>query len=103
MREGVNWYLNQEFLVEARRAPALTPTPLPRERGYIKSFKAVDHMQRLKRILIATGVVLLVMLLIGFLLPSGWQVERSIVIRAPAATIFPYINNLKNGRVWAVW
>lgn len=60
-------------------------------------------MQRLKRILIATGIFLLVMLVIGFLLPHGWQVERSIVIRAPAAVIFPHINTLKKWREWAVW
>ena len=60
-------------------------------------------MQRLKRILIATGIFLLVMLVIGFLLPNGWQVERSVVIRAPAAAIFPHINNLKNWRAWVVW
>lgn len=60
-------------------------------------------MQSLKRILIATAVVLLVMLVIGFMLPSVWQVQRSVVIHAPVASVFPHINSLKKWREWAVW
>jgi uncharacterized protein YndB with AHSA1/START domain len=60
-------------------------------------------MQRLKRILIATVAFLLLLLAIGFLLPSVWQVERTVVIRAPAPIIFPYLNNLKQWREWTVW
>jgi hypothetical protein len=60
-------------------------------------------MQRLKRILIATVAFVLLLLAIGFLLPSAWQVERSVVIRAPAATIFPYLNSIKQWRAWTVW
>ncbi len=60
-------------------------------------------MPRLKRILIATVAILLLLLVIGLLLPSAWQVERSVVIRAPAATIFPHLNSLKRWRDWAVW
>jgi len=60
-------------------------------------------MQRLKRILIATVAFVLVLLAIGFLLPSTWQVERSVVIRAPAPAIFPYLNSLKQWREWTVW
>jgi uncharacterized protein YndB with AHSA1/START domain len=60
-------------------------------------------MQRLKRIFIATVAFLLLLLAIGFLLPSVWQVERTVVIRAPAPIIFPYLNNLKQWREWTVW
>jgi uncharacterized protein YndB with AHSA1/START domain len=60
-------------------------------------------MQRLKRILIATVAFVLLLLAIGFLLPSAWQVERSVVIRAPVPTIFPYLNSLKQWREWTVW
>jgi len=60
-------------------------------------------MQSLKRILIATVAFLLLLLAIGFLLPSAWQAERSVVIRAPAASIFPYLNSLKQWRDWTVW
>lgn len=60
-------------------------------------------LQSLKRILIATGIFLVVVLVIGFMLPSTWQVQRSVVINAPVSAIFPYINNLKRWRDWAVW
>lgn len=60
-------------------------------------------MQSFKRILIAIGIFLVVVWLIGFMLPSFWQVQRSIVINAPAKTIFPHINSLKNWREWVVW
>ena len=60
-------------------------------------------MQRLKRILIATVAFVLLLLAIGLLLPSAWQVERSVVIRASAPSIFPYLNSLKQWREWTVW
>lgn len=60
-------------------------------------------MQSLKRILIATVAFVLLLLAIGFLLPSAWQVERTVVIRAPAPIIFPYLNSLKQWREWTVW
>jgi hypothetical protein len=60
-------------------------------------------MQRLKRILIASVAFVLLLFAIGFLLPSAWQVERSVVIRASAPTIFPYLNSLKQWREWTVW
>ena len=60
-------------------------------------------MQSLKRISIASGVFVLLLLAIGFLLPSAWQAERSVVIRAPAPSIFPYLNSLKQWRAWTVW
>ena len=43
------------------------------------------RMQSLKRILITTVACLLLLLAIGFLLPSTWHAERTVVIRAPAA------------------
>lgn len=59
-------------------------------------------MQRLKRILLATGIFLLVMLVVGFVLPTYWYAERSVLIQAPPGVIFPYVNNLKKWREWAV-
>lgn len=60
-------------------------------------------MQSLKRIFIATMAFLLLLLVIGYLLPSAWRAERAVVIRAPASTIFPYLNSLKQWREWTVW
>ena len=59
-------------------------------------------MQRLKRILLATGIFLLVMLVVGFVLPTYWYAERSVLIQASPAVVFPYVNNLKKWREWAV-
>lgn len=61
------------------------------------------RMQSLKRILIAVIAILLLVLGIGFMLPGAWQVERSVVIRAPATSIFPHLNSLKQWREWTVW
>jgi hypothetical protein len=61
------------------------------------------HMHSLKRILIATAAFVLLLLVIGFLLPNTWQVERAVVIRAPASAIFPYLNSFKQWREWTVW
>lgn len=56
-----------------------------------------------KRILIATAAFLALLLAIGFLLPGIWHAERTVVIRAPASTVFPYLNNIKRWREWSVW
>jgi len=60
-------------------------------------------MQSLKRILIATIAILMLVLSIGYMLPGTWEAERSVVIRAPAAAIFPYLNNLRQWQTWVVW
>lgn len=52
---------------------------------------------------IALGVlaaILLGFIVIGFLLPSGWEVERSAQIDAPPEEIFPY---LERAEAWALW
>lgn len=59
-------------------------------------------MQRPTRILIATSVFLFALLVLSFLLPNYWHVQRSIVIEARAETIFSYLNSPKNWREWMV-
>jgi Polyketide cyclase / dehydrase and lipid transport len=46
------------------------------------------------------GVILL-LLIVAFLLPRHWSVERSIVIAAPPAAIYPLVANMKSG--WPQW
>lgn len=54
--------------------------------------------------ILATTLVLLLLLVAGaWLLPAEWQVERSMVIHAPAAKIFPYVNSLKKWHDWVAW
>lgn len=55
---------------------------------------------KLVRILAATLTLLLLLVAAAWLLPAEWQVERSIVIHAPAGKIFPYLNSLKK---WPDW
>ncbi len=58
-------------------------------------------MQIVKKMVIWLGVVILILLGIGFLLPSRWVVKREIVIQASPATIYPFIANFEDG--WSQW
>lgn len=60
-------------------------------------------MHVLKRIVIMTIALLLLLTGAGFLLAGGWQIERETVIHAPAATVFPYLVNLRQWQAWTVW
>ncbi len=53
----------------------------------------------------ALGVSILVVLvgLFSFTLPSAAHIERSITIQKPTSTIFPYLNNLKKFNEWSPW
>jgi uncharacterized protein YndB with AHSA1/START domain len=51
----------------------------------------------------AFGLLALVMIgfmVVGILLPSGWETERSRVIAAPPEEIFPY---LERAEAWGLW
>jgi len=49
------------------------------------------------------GVLFLVVLVMGFLLPKAWRVDREILIHREAESIFPLISNPKNWQEWSVW
>jgi hypothetical protein len=53
--------------------------------------------------MLATVALLVLLLVAGLLLPKDWQVERSVVVGAPASAVFPYLNSLKRWREWTVW
>ncbi len=57
--------------------------------------------QFLKRFfnIVITGFVIIVLL--GLVLPSKWQVQRSQMMNATPAQIYPYISNFKTG--WGQW
>ena len=58
----------------------------------------------LVRLLFRVLLILLVLLVaIGLLLPSAAQVERSIVIDAPAEQIFPHVNSMRAFHAWSPW
>ncbi|MDG0815175.1 SRPBCC family protein [Bdellovibrio svalbardensis] len=58
-------------------------------------------MKVIKFILGSALGAILILVAIGFFLPSNWRVERSIIIKAPPEKIYPYIANIKTG--WPQW
>jgi effector-binding domain-containing protein/carbon monoxide dehydrogenase subunit G len=56
-----------------------------------------------KKILIGIGVLVVVVLLIGFLMPGKMEVSKSISINAPAEYAFEEVNNLENNPKWSYW
>ena len=60
----------------------------------------------MKILKISLGVIVglaLLLFLGSLLLPSQWQVERSIHIKAVPAEVFPYANNLTKWPEWTAW
>ncbi len=60
-------------------------------------------MKTLKRILIGLVVLVVAAVAIAYILPRHVALDRSIVIAAPAETVFPLINNLKEFEKWSPW
>jgi hypothetical protein len=53
-------------------------------------------------VLILIGLVV-IFALVGFLLPAEYKVERSTVVKAAPAQIFPFVNELPNWQLWMAW
>jgi Polyketide cyclase / dehydrase and lipid transport len=51
---------------------------------------------------VLVGIWVLLML-VGFVLPGHYRVERSVVIAAKPAVIFPHVGDLRAWRDWGVW
>jgi hypothetical protein len=58
-------------------------------------------MKFLKIALIVLLSLVALAVLVGFCLPSAWRVERSAVINAPPAAIYPLVADFKTG--WPQW
>jgi len=59
-------------------------------------------MNKFLKLVILTPILLgFSILLIGFVLPSQWQVSRSIIINKPPQAIFGYVANFRIG--WPQW
>lgn len=56
-----------------------------------------------KKIFIAIAAVVAVFLVYVALQPADYMVSREITINAPAAKIFPYLNNQKLAEKWEPW
>ena len=60
-------------------------------------------MKWLKRVAFAVVAVIALLLVIGLLLPSGFKVQRSMQIAAPAAKIYPLVADPRQWKQWTVW
>lgn len=60
-------------------------------------------MSLIKRILWAIAALLLLLVLVSFFLPGTVHIERSKVIKAPPATVFSLVNNLRTYDDWMPW
>ena len=55
----------------------------------------------LKKIVIGLVVFILLLVIVGFFLPSEVVVERSVEITASSADIHPHVNNLRSWKAWS--
>ena len=60
-------------------------------------------MTFLRRLVVSLLILLLLLLAAGLFLPKTAHVERSVVINAPAETIFPLIADFKAWERWSPW
>ena len=60
-------------------------------------------MSLIKRILWGVAALLLLLILVSFFLPGTVHIERSKVIKAPPATVFSLVNNLRTYDDWMPW
>jgi hypothetical protein len=57
----------------------------------------------LKKILLVLVILVIVMVAIGFFLPSRYRVERSATMNAKPDAVFTHINTLKKWPEWTAW
>lgn len=60
-------------------------------------------MNVLKKVAIAIGSTLVLLLIIGFLLPGKVHVERSTTIAASPEQVYEYVGKLKHWPDWTAW
>ena len=60
-------------------------------------------MAALKKTLIVIVALMVLLVGIGFILPSEFRVERSVTIDAPADKVFPHLVDFKAWKNWGVW
>ena len=60
-------------------------------------------MKLLKKIALVLLVLVVLLAVVGFFLPSHYRVERSVSIRAKPEAIYAQISNFKNWLQWTAW
>lgn len=56
-----------------------------------------------KKILIGVVAVIAILVIVGFILPGTVHVERSVVIDAPPAKVFPHLCDFEATQKWSPW
>jgi uncharacterized protein YndB with AHSA1/START domain len=64
---------------------------------------AATPMKLTLRILGGLAAFIVALVAIAYLLPRHYRVERSIVINAPAAALFPRVADMREWKNWTVW
>lgn len=57
----------------------------------------------LRRLIVVAVVLGTIFVAVGLVLPANIHVERSAVIQAPSADIFPYVNDFRRFNEWSPW
>lgn len=57
----------------------------------------------LTKILIGLVVVIVILLIVIATRPDSFRVERSIVVNAPADSVFPHLNDFRKWMAWSPW
>lgn len=57
----------------------------------------------LKKALVFLGILVVILIVVGFLLPQQVHVERSTTIAAPRATVFTVVNGFRLFSKWSPW
>lgn len=57
----------------------------------------------IKKIVFGLLVVVIVVVLIGFMLPRQFKVERAIAVSAPVVVVYPLVSAPANWQQWSVW
>lgn len=60
-------------------------------------------MKTIKKVLIGVAGLLILLLIIAFLLPSKYHIERSIKVKANKAVIYDLTSHYKNWDLWTPW
>lgn len=60
-------------------------------------------MKILKKILIVFAILIVVLAVIGWMMPSSLHIERSMKMKAPVSSIFNQVNVMKNWENWSPW
>ncbi|MCX6249056.1 MAG: GyrI-like domain-containing protein [Bacteroidetes bacterium] len=60
-------------------------------------------MKTFKKIILVIGILVVILILISFLLPKTYHVERSTVIKADKTIIYNLTSNLTKWDLWAPW